>query len=297
MKRLALWMLTGLLALTAGQSCPGLGPIFGELPVQTRFSVINFSQRFYAVIGIREHRPGEDANPYSYTDLTAPGVTVRADFDVVAESGCPNAIDLRLLLYRRTNEDMPIGLDETIEPAPIVAGEVLNVPVCSIQVLETFTIVNWDAPEGTGRVKLAQCSEIDQWLTTGGPFDNALGVWEIVGVDPALAGAAPPSLADTSPITGRVVLSNGTGISGILVTVSPRWRDALDCGDPDNADDTGYGGPIAYDVTGTNGSFSIDRPAGVYRIELYGDGYAFRPAIIDVETPQQSMILLAEPVP
>lgn len=293
--RYATRLLIVALVLTSVGSCIPIGSSFTVLPIETRFSFLNFSTDMYATLGIREH---STAGAFTYTPLLAPGAVTRADFQTFTGTGMPDSIDLRLLLYRRVNDDVPIGLDETeaVEPAPIVAGEILDLPAGNVQVLETYTIVNWDAPRGVGRVKIAQCSLVDQAIRDAGLFPNDETVWEITGVDPNLAPWPTPALAETTPVTGRVALTDGTGVQGVGLLIRSRYRTRLDCSNPSNEADAGYGEPIAFTVTDASGAFSIERPAGVYQLEFFSDAYAFRPGILRVETPLDEITVLAEPL-
>jgi len=291
-------LLVAILISTGIGSCAPSGPAFVAPPIETRFSFLNFSTQLYATLGIREHLEQEPAAAFTYTPLLAPGATTRVDFRTFTAAGCPASIDLRLLLYRRVNNDVPIGLDEgeCVEPTPIVAGEILDLPAGNVQLLETYTIVNWEAPEGFGRVKIAQCSLIDEAIRGSGLFENPDAVWEITGVDPNLAAAPPTALAESAPIIGRVVLADGTGVQGVGVLVRTRFRVRLDCSDPANETDAGYGEPIAYTMTDACGAFGIDRPGGVYQLEFFSDEFAFRPGILRVETPLDEITVLAEPL-
>ncbi|MHC4671716.1 MAG: hypothetical protein ACYTF1_02190 [Planctomycetota bacterium] len=295
MKFAPLLLMITLVLVSAASCIPNV--IFTTLPIETRFSFLNFSTEFYATLGIREHTAGQSSNEYSYTPLLGPGGTVRTDFRTVTETGIPESIDLRLLLYRRLNNDVPIGLDESeaVDPNPLVAGEILDVPAGNVQILETYTIVNWDAPEGTARVKIAQCSLVDAELTAGLLADTD-GVWEINGVDQDVVLETPPAHAESNSITGRVALANGSGVEGVGLLIRTRFRTRLDCADASNQADAGYGSPIAFTITDEIGAFSIDRPAGIYQLEFFSDNYAFRPGIMEVETPLDEFTVLAEPL-
>src|SRR5690606_23188781 len=146
-------------------------------------------------------------------------------FADLTTSTCPGSLDLRVFLYRRINEDEPIGLDpgEAVEPAPIVAGEVANVPACAVEPVETYTLVNWDAGEGVARVKIAQDTAIDATIRSQGIFPNKDAAWDVVGVDPALAAVPPPSHAPANRVAGHVTLADGTGVAGIGVLLRTRF--------------------------------------------------------------------------
>ncbi len=284
-----LWWTIRALALTALASCIPT-PIVPD--IETQVSFLNFSRTQYVVIGIRPH--GSDG-PFMDTPLLAPGVTQRSRFiDLIGER-CPGTIDLQVFLYRRVNRDVPIGLDpgEQVEPVPIAAARFDNVPVCDVQTLETFTIVNWDTPEGTGRVKIAQCSDIDAALQTAGRLGPS-GAWEFTGVDPALGATTPASLAPSAALAGQVTRADGRGVADVIILLRPRYRTALDCANADDPAATGYADPIVFTTTDAQGRFRFDRPAGVYRLEFYSDTVAFRPGQIEIETPRQDISVLAE---
>ncbi len=278
--------------LLAAACVPGLGPFFG-LPVETRLAFTNLSTRFYAAMQIRSHGDGV----FAASPLLAPGATFRADCAELLGAPCPAAMDVRILLYRRVHEDVPIGLDETeeVEAVPLVAGEVIAVPACEVEPLETYTIVNWDAPEGTARVKFAQGTAVDTYIRQRNLFPNTDAAWEIAGVAAALADIAPPPLADAEPVSGRVTLADGSGVENIGVLLRTRFRVRLDDADAGNDPDTGWSDPMAVTKTDAAGRFAFDRPAGVYQVEVFADGYLFRPVVVEVETPQQQVIIIAEP--
>ncbi|NLX12872.1 MAG: carboxypeptidase regulatory-like domain-containing protein [Phycisphaerales bacterium] len=283
-------------ALLAG-SCTWFGPVYTSPPIETSFAFTNFSKSYYAALGLRAYTSADSAEPYVITPLLAPGATYRKRFLDVFGGGCPNAIDFRLFLYKRVDDDLPIGLDdgEEVERMPLVAGEILGLPACGVQPLETYTIVNWEAPEGTARVKLAQATPLEQEMAAAGLFPNADGAWEIVGVDPALAETPPPAPAPVQSIRGRVTLTDGRGVEGQGVLIRSRFRVRLDDGDSSNDPDAGYGDPIDFTATDANGWFVIDRPAGAYQVEFFSDDYLFRPAVIEVETPLEDIAIIAEP--
>lgn len=257
----------------------------------------NFSTSDYAVLAVREHATSGDPGDYVETPLLAPGGTFQEDFSTLLGAACPGSLDLQIRVYRRINRDEPIGLDpgEMVEEMPIVAGELLDVPACDVEKLETYTIAHWDGDTGFGRVKIAQCTAIDEALTASNRFGNDEGVWEIVGVDPALD-VVPAHHAAVSPIAGRVVLANGQGVAGIGVLVRSRFRLRLDCGNADNPDDAGYSDPIDFTITDDDGRFSIPRPPGTYRLEFFSDDYAFRPGEMNIETPLDDIRVLVEPL-
>jgi hypothetical protein len=266
-------------------------PAPAPLPIETQVSFLNLSRTQYVVFGVRTH----GAEEFTYTPLLAPGATQRGRFIELVGERCPGSLDLRVLLYRRVQQDVPIGLDpgERVESAPIAAGQLDDVPACALETLETYTIVNWDAPDGTARVKIAQCSNIDAALQGSGRL-GASGAWEVNGVDAALASIVPQSLAEISPIAGRVTLSDGRGVPGVVVLVRTRHRSALDCLMPDDPGVSGYSEPILFATTDADGRFSIERPVGVYRLEFFSDTVAFRPGQLDIETPRQDISVLAE---
>jgi len=290
--------LTGIAcSLALAVCCVPVQTSFVGLPVETQFAFTNFSATMYAVLGVREHSSSPGA--FAYTPLLPPGGTLRTDFFSFVGSRCPAAFDLQLLLYRRINQDQPIGMDpgEAVDSVPTVAAQVDDVPACSVQALETYTIVNWEAAEGTARVKIAQCSAVDEAIGISDLFPNADVVWELAGVEPGLALMSPPALAPMSPVTGRVVEADGKGVPGVVVLLRSRFRTRLDCANPDNPADAGYGDPLAFAVTDQSGRFQIDRPAGVYRLEFFSDEFAFRPGLLDIETPLDEITTLAEPLP
>jgi hypothetical protein len=285
-------------AALAGSSCIPWVPTIAGLPVETRFAFMNFSKQYYAALWVRPHGGSRPLAEYAQLPLLAPGGVARGDFLSLVGTGCPNAIDFRLCLYQRVHDAMPIGLDttEAVEPTPLVAGEILGVPACSVEPTDAYTIVNWDAPEGTARVKFAQDTSVEAVMRADRFFDSDEVIWEIEGIDPDMSTTAPPALAPKLPIAGRIVLVDGTGIENVGVMLRTRYRLRLDDEVPDNDPDAGWSDPIAVTKTDAQGAFAIDRPAGAYRVEVFSDGYAFRPMVVDVETPSQDITIIAEPL-
>ncbi len=296
MRRIPLYTMAIAFLLSAG-SCIWSGPEYTSPPIETSLAFTNFSKSHYAMLGLRTHTTADNPDPYYFTPLLAPGATYRARFLDILAGGCPDAIDLRLFLYKRVHHELPIGLDEgeEVEQSPLVAGEILNLPACGVQPVETYTIVNWDAPEGTARVKLAQATPLEEAMEASGLFPNVDGAWEIEGVDPALADTPPRDLAEMQPIRGRVNLTDGAGVEGIGVLVRSRYRVRLDDDDSTNDPDVGYSDPMDYTATDAEGWFAIDRPAGAYQVEFFSDDFLFRPAVIEVETPLEDIAIIAEP--
>jgi hypothetical protein len=269
-----------------------------ELPFETRLLFLNFSRDQYAALRLRTHNPDNADAPYVTTELLAPGARVRPNFlDLIGE-GCPDALDLQILLYDRVNGDTPIGLDEgeVVGASPTVAGELLNVPYCSIQALQGYTVVNWDAPEGTARVKLAQCTLIDQAFNEV-MFEAPDFAWEVQGVDPALADVDPPSAAALMEIGGRVALADGTGVEGVGVLLRTQFRiGAANCDGVGEDPNVGFSDPVAFTTTGADGAFLLERPAGAYLLEVFSDDFAFRPEAVNVETELEVITIIAEPI-
>lgn len=290
-----------LIVVSATVSCDLSGPTLIGVPVETRFAFVNFSKTHYASLAVRIHCGDDCVDPtseYVKTPLLAPGAIYRVDFRTLLGTGCPDALDFRLFVYRRANADVPIGLDdgEVPEQDPVVAGTLENIPACNVQALVGYTVVNWDAPDGTARVKIAQGSAVETALRDSGEFANVDVAWELEGVDPALADQPPPALAPAEPIGGRVTLADGSGVEGVGVLIRSRFRVRLDDADSDNDPDAGFSDPIAFTTTDADGAFSIDRPAGGYRVEFFSDDSSFRPPVMDLETPVDVIQVIAEPL-
>lgn len=280
-----------LAGLAVGASC------IPTPPVETRFLVTNLSRDYYAALQMRAHVDEGEPNEYVGLPLLPPGGLWRGDFAEYLGTGRPAALDFRLFLYRRVDSDTPIGLDPTeeVERTPVVAGQVQGIPADDGTPLRSWTITHFDAPEGIGRVKFAQDSEVDTLIRSLGLFDNPDAVWEIDGVAEELADVPPPDLAPAEPIAGVVRTSDGAGVEGIGVLIRSRFRVRLSDDDPDNDPDVGWSDPIAVAVTDADGRFRFDRPVGAYQLEVFADGWLFRPAVLDLETPLEDIVVIAEP--
>lgn len=273
-------------------------PVFVNQPIETRFSFLNFDTDAYVMLGLREHTIDGEPGEYVYTPLLSPGGVFRENFSAFLGTANPASFDARVLVYARVNGEIPIGLDNTEEvfPEPTAAGEVLDIPADSVQTLETYTIVNWDAPDGQARVKFAQCSLVDQVIRDSGRFPDEDAAWEIDGVQEDLAAITPNDPAPVEPITGRVVQANGAGVSGVLVLLHSRFRNTLDCSDPSREGDSGYSEVLDFAETDADGRFVLYRPAGIFELLFASDDFAFRPGVMDIETPLDDIHVLAEPL-
>jgi hypothetical protein len=283
-----------ILILLGGATCGPRSVI--ELPIETGIAFVNLSREHYVAFRVREHGSGA---AYVSSDLLAPGAAQRVRTLDALGAGCVDALDVQVLVYRRVNHDVPIGLDpgEIVESTPHAAGEVLDIPACAVQTLETFTIVNFDAPHGVARVKFAQDTLIDAEIRASGRFPNPDAAWEVVGVDPNILDLAPPAHAPLVELSGRVTLPGGQGVEDVGVMVRPRFRVRLNDADPDNDPDAGFGDPIDFTFTDAAGHFSLPRPAGAYQLEFFSDDFLFRPATLEVESPIDSIEVIVEPIP
>lgn len=284
------------LACVVGAGCGNGDVITAARDIETGFAFTNFSRKRYAALRIREHTSGAGATFFD-TPLLPPGGTQRTQFLDALGVACPGSIDVRVLLYARINGDTPIGLDpgEQVEPTPEVAGSMDNLPVCEAQPVETLTIVNWDAPDGLALVKIAQGTPLESVFSERGLFLNTDRAWAFEGVAEPLTAMAPVPHAAVVPIRGRVVDLAGTGVGGMGVLLRTRFRIRLNDGNAANDPDAGFGEPIAFTTSDQDGAFSFDRPAGVYRVEVFSDDFLFRPVTVDVESPAGALVFIAEP--
>ena len=51
-----------------------------------------------------------------------------------------------------------------------------------------------------------------------------------------------------------------------------------------------------FTETDDEGRFMLERPPGAYRVEFFSDDLTFRPAMIDVESPLDDILTVAEPL-
>ncbi len=300
--RNAIHLILAGVVLAAIAACEPTDLYFADLPIETSIVFYNFSTRYYAAFGLRAHvDPGEgEPGELEKTPLMAPGVASRVNLVDYIGHACPVSIDVEIYLYRRVNDDRPIGEDEEelVESTPIVAGRIEDIPgPCGWWIpLGIYTIANWDAPEGVARVKFAQGSTIDEMILGLALFPNEDAVWEVHGVeDAALAADPPPPLMEKQPIAGRVTYPDGTGVEGVVVLLGTKFRVRLDDDDPTNDPDSDYSDPIDYTITDADGAFAFERPPGVYRVEFFSDVVAFRPGSVEVESPIEIIEILAEP--
>lgn len=272
------------LLLPALFSC-GSEPVAVTLPVETEFFLLNLSRRWYATIGLR---PTDETGDFTQSKLIPPGAVFRERFLVLFPDtgGCPDRLDLRVHLFKRIHEDLPIGLDpeEQVEPQAISSAEITDVEACEVVVLSTYTIVLLDSPEGTGVIRFAQES--------GGEQQRSFSGRNL----PDLANV-PLRLLDDAPLSGRVLFEDGSPAPDLGVLLRARFRVNVDDSElcPDEPVGLCFSEPIAFDITNEEGRFSFDRPPGAYMVEVFGDGLLFRPGFVVIESPIDNILFVAEP--
>jgi hypothetical protein len=292
-------VLLAVVALSAGACVPNPTALAPDLPIETGISFVNFSKTQYAAFRVRSHAGAGAPAEFFSSHLLAPGAAQRVRMLDAVGTGCAPGFDVQVFIYRRVNAGVPIGLDpgEQVEAAPVVAGQIFDLPACRITELETYSMVNFEAPAGTARVKFAQDTPVDVAIRDAGLFPNVDAAWEVFGVDPLLALTPPPALAPMVPITGRVSDPDGNGLEGVGALVRTRFRVRVNDDNPANDPDASFGDPIAVMATGPDGRFEFLRPAGGYQLEFFADGLAFRPVTLEIESPSQQVDVLAEFAP
>jgi len=268
------------------------------LPVETELLIVNTSSRWYVTMGLRSDSAPDDSPFQFQSKLIAPGALLRERFiNIFPDTGgCPDRFDMRVHLYKRLNEDLPIGLDsmEEVDPTPVASAELLNILACEVVVASSYTIVLRDSQEGMGILKFAQELDGEQDGTFSG---NALEPLNPV-----------PALLDNASLSGRVIMSDGAGIEGVGVLLRTRVRRSdndpaccsINSGGPANVEDATsccWDAPIAVVTTDAEGQFSFDRPPGAYWVEVFADSLLFRPVAVTVESPIDNITFIGEVSP
>lgn len=257
------------------------------LPFETEFSLVNLSQRWYAAIGLRPAASTQgQEEEFTRSDLIPPGGIFRERFFTLfpETGGCPDRLDITVHLYKRLNEDIPIGLDpgEAVDPTPVASDELLDVVACEAVVVSTFTIVLRDSDEGQGVLKFVQETGAAELRAFEG---TNLPELEVV-----------PELLEAALLEGQVLLPDGTPLGSIGVLLRTRFRVTDDDRElcPDEPVGFCYSEPIAFDLTDDEGRFSFDRPPGAYLVEVFADDFEFRPVFVAVESPIDNILFFAE---
>jgi hypothetical protein len=282
-----------ILVVTTGATCT-LSP-FGVLRVETEFFLLNLTRDRYMTVGVRASDVLESGpnRPFKQSDLLAPGAVLRRRFLELFPStgGCPQRADIRVHLYHRINSAVPIGMDpgEAVEPIAFASAEFTEVPACEAVVLSTYTIVLRETDTLPGEVVFAQGSSSET-------------LRQIMGND--LANLDPPPLLGNAPLSVRVISPGGQGVPGIGVLLKTRYRvgdrphDELLCPNSDpNLNGFCFSDPIAFGVTDAGGGFEFSRPPGAYGVEVFADGFNFRPAFQLIESPLNNVTFVAEATP
>ncbi len=265
------------------------------LPVETELLIVNTSSRWYVTMGLRPDSAEDESGFDFQSKLIPPGALFRERFINIfpQTGGCPDRFDLRVYLYKRINEDIPIGLDETeeVDPIPVASAELLDILACEVVVASSYTIVLRDSQEGVGILKFAQ--------ELIGEQDGTFSGNTLPPLDPI------PDLLDNANLSGRVIMDDGVGIEGVGVLLRTRVRRgdddpaccSINSGGPTDVEDATvccYGAPIAVETTDMDGQFSFDRPPGAYWLEVFADDLLFRPVAVTVESPIDNIIFIGE---
>lgn len=262
-------------------------PTIQSLPVETRVAVINFSKDTYVTVRLREHSPDGDGEWSNPIPLLPPGAAFRAGFYDVIGTLCPSSLDMQLFHFERVHSDLPIGEDdgEMVNPSPVLAAEITDVPACGVRPVVDYTIANWEANRGTARVKFAQGTDVDEFIRSSGRFFPPDYAWEPPNIVDRLS-IAPPALADAEPIAGKVESVDRTAAAGVGVIIRTKIRLSLT--------EFEFSSPIDYTQTNGEGEFELSRPRGAYRVEFFADEHCFRPGYMDIEAPISDILAVAE---
>ncbi len=280
------WLGFALLATATLSSCDfPTTPL--TLPVETEFALINLSPRWYATVGLRPSAaPGIPETEYIQSDLIPPWAVYRERFRTLfpQTGGCPDRLDLRVYLYKRVNEDVPVDIDpgEEVDPRAVASGEA-SILACGTVVAGTFTIVVLETTEGMGAVRVGEGTAAEDVVIFEG---RALPDLEVV-----------PARLASAPLSGRVVTPEGTPVDeiGVLLRPPPTIDDRVRC--PDAPVGVCIGAPISFTKTDSEGRFAFDRPPGTYQVEVFADGMLFRPGFLVVASPIDDILFFAEPEP
>ncbi len=284
----------------------------GVLPVETEFFLLNLTRDRFLTVALRDNDASGsgDARAFVQSPLIPPGAVLRQRFlDLFPETGgCPDRLDVRAHVYELNAPDaqpgsIPIGGDpcvdnppdvSDVDPVAVASAEFLGVPACELIVLSTYTIVLRETEDVSGELVFAQ------------------GVPGLPGpvrrlTQPELADlTALPPMLPAEPLTGRVLTQDGQPVGGIGVLLRTRFRitgnDEGKCPDADvclGDEPVGlcYSGPVALCRTANDGRFEFIRPPGAYRVEVFQDGFQFRPCSVIVESPLDNITIIAEPDP
>jgi hypothetical protein len=281
-----------LLITTTGATCT-LSP-FSVLRVETEFFLLNLTRDRYMTVGIRASdvlETGTD-RPFNQSALLAPGAVLRRRFvDLFPRTGgCPQRADLRVHLYHRINSNVPIGLDpgEAIDPVAFASAEFTEVPACKAVVLSTYTIVLRETASLPGEIVFAQGSQSEALRQiTGNDLPNLDQL---------------PQLAENEPLSVRVITPAGQAVAGIGVLLKTRYRvtadDTVRCPNDDPVlRGLCFSEPIMFGTSDTTGKVEFSRPAGSYGVEVFADGFTFRPLFQLLESPLNNVTFVAEAMP
>lgn len=279
------------------------------LPVETEFFLLNLTRNRFLTVALRDNDASGsgDTRDFVQSPLIPPGAVLRQRFlDLFpATGGCPDRVDVRAHLYQLKNEhalpgSIPIDgvpcvdnppVESDVDPVAVASAEFSGVPACELIVLSTYTIVLRETEDVFGELVFAQ----------GVPGLPA-PVRRLTQPELADLATLPPMLPD-EPLSGQVITEHGQPVGGIGVLLRTRFRITED--DTDicpNADiclgdePAGfcYSGPVALCRTTDDGRFEFNRPPGAYRVEVFQDGFQFRPCSVIVETPLNNITIIAE---
>lgn len=284
----------------------------GVLPVETEFFLLNLTRNRFVTVALRDNDASGVGNSRAFiqSPLIPPGAVLRQRFlDLFPETGgCPDRLDVRAHVYELIASDSQPGSTpiaglpcvdhppdlSDVNPVAVASAEFSGVPACELIVLSTYTIVLRETEDVFGELVFAQG-------VPGLPAPVRRLTQPEIDDLPAL-----PSMLQDEPLTGQVLTPNGQPVGGIGVLLRTRFRITADdsgkCPDADiclGDEPVGfcYSGPVALCKTADDGRFEFNRPPGAYRVEVFQDGFEFRPCSVIVETPLNNITIIAEADP
>ena len=272
--------------------CPAGDP----LALDTELAIANMSRDWYLLVELEI--PGY---PAQHLPVLPPSAAARIPFRDLFGTACP--LEMVVRAYVLEGDDTSVDAAGASPRLPALASAEVTVQACTGTPADypVYNITLRDSPRGRGTILFAQDT----------PRQLRLDFWgqNIPGVN------GLPPLTEDRLIGGYVLDLTGAGVPDVGVMLRPLYRDAgepcpsnsgatvqlLPCGivtpDPE------VGLPIDATITDQEGRFTFSRPPGVYALEVFGDGFVFRPCReapveacqIFVEAPLDNVVFVAEP--
>jgi hypothetical protein len=262
--------------------------------VDRELAVVNVSQNQHLILEFEI--AGE---PVRTSPRIPPSAVFRRAFGELFGTACPPTLTVRAYVYDVDpgggDPEVPDPAAEDEPPLTLVASAETTVSPCPTPSATAYVLTLREDPVGPAAIVFNSSSL--QWFLSS------------VAIE---APAAMPDPIPNDAIEGMVVTPENVPVSGIEVVLRRVVREVgqpcaelsaessqlIEC-EPGTlpTPEKERGAVVSMAASNALGRFEFSAPAGLYVAEVFADGYQFRPAETEFESPRTNLTFIAEPTP